>query len=320
MEADYECPKCHNIFPSQNKIMHDARCTESNPMALDKSRQNIQINQNNQNQDEKKEKLVPEQKNEENKNQPKIIPKKENPQTKVQLQEPLKKMSESGEFPNIFVCDICGETLAESEKKDHMYCHNLEKEERDKINNENNLEVSQGQIEQQKKIEKIIEKENEMRRQMQNQQNQQNQRQRDNNGNINLNNLFESNDNVMSESNMESFGNMGFPGFSQTTIRTNTQNNPNGFTSIRIISTGPNGQTYVQQYGSGNPGNMMNPMTRDIFSGISGNQQRRMIPFSNFSFNEILDQLMNNLRNQEHPTDQQIISEPLKLKLTMCQN
>ena len=309
MEADYECPRCHNIFPSQNKIMHDARCTESNPMPLDISRQNILSNQNNPNQEEKKEKVVPELKNEGNKKHPEIIPKKENTQSKVQLQEPLKKMSESGEFPNIFVCDICGETLAESEKKDHMYCHNLEKEEKDKINNENNLEVSQGQIEQQKKIEKLIEKENEMRRQMQNQQSQQNQRQRDINRNINLNNLFDSNDNVLGESDMESFGNIGFPGISQTTIRTNAQNNPNGFSSIRIIRTGPNGQTYVQQYESGNPSNMMNPMRMNMFSGISGNQQRRMIPFSNLSFSEILDQLMNNLGNHEHPTDQQIINE-----------
>ena len=108
---------------------------------------------------------------------------------------------------------------------------------------------------------------------------------------------------------MESFGNIGFPGISQAAIRTNSQNNPNGFSSIRIIRTGPNGQTYVQQYESGNPSNMMNPMRMNMFSGISGNQQRRMIPFSNFTFSEILDQLMNNLGNQEHPTDQQIINE-----------
>ena len=38
MENNYECPKCHNRFPIQNKIMHDARCTEENPMPLDKSR------------------------------------------------------------------------------------------------------------------------------------------------------------------------------------------------------------------------------------------------------------------------------------------
>ena len=308
MEADYECPRCHNIFPSQNKIMHDTRCTESNPMPLDKSRQNIQNNQNNPIQEEKKTKVDSGLKNEEKKGQPEIIPKKENPQAKAQLQEPIKKMSESGEFPNIFVCDICGETLAESEKKDHMYCHNLEKEERDKINTENDLEVSQGQIEQQKKIEKLIEKENEIRRQMQNQQRQENPRQRDIDRNINPNNLFDSNENMLTESDIHSFGNMGFPGFTQSTIRTSSQNNPNGFSSIRIIRTGPNGQTFVQQYGNSNPQNMMNPMMMDIFNRTSGNQPRRMIPFSNFgNFDEILNQLMNNLRNQDHPTDQQIL-------------
>lgn len=307
---DYECQRCHNIFPLQNKIMHDARCTESNPMPLDKSRQNIINNQNALNQEENKSKVIPEPKKGENPEPPGIMQTKENPKTKSQSQETLKKMSESGEFPNIFICDICGETLPESEKKDHMYCHSLEKEERDNINIENNLEVSQGQIEQQKKIEKLIEQENEMKRLMQNQQTQQNPRQRDINRNINPNNLFDNNANIFNESNMQSFGNIGFPGISQTTIRTNAQNNGNGFSSVRIVRTGPNGETYVQQYGSGNPGNMMNPMMMDMFSGTSGNQSRRIIPFSNFgNFNEILDQLMSNLRINEHPTAQEILNE-----------
>ena len=55
MNNDYECPKCHNIFPSQNRIMHDVRCTEDNPMPLDQSRQILLNNQNNPIKEEKKE-------------------------------------------------------------------------------------------------------------------------------------------------------------------------------------------------------------------------------------------------------------------------
>lgn len=32
MINDYECPRCHNIFPESNKILHDIRCTEENPV------------------------------------------------------------------------------------------------------------------------------------------------------------------------------------------------------------------------------------------------------------------------------------------------
>ena len=39
MLNDYECPRCHNIFPSSNKIMHDAICTEEKPLPLDASRE-----------------------------------------------------------------------------------------------------------------------------------------------------------------------------------------------------------------------------------------------------------------------------------------
>ena len=43
MDCDYECPRCHNFFPLQNKIIHDIRCTEEKPMPLDI---NFQIKQN----------------------------------------------------------------------------------------------------------------------------------------------------------------------------------------------------------------------------------------------------------------------------------
>ena len=123
MNNDYECPRCHNIFPISNKIMHDARCTEQKPLPLDESRKNI-------NGKEEKEEIVPQEKKEEIN-----IPKQE-----------IKKPP-SGEFPEVFECDVCHQVFMESERNDHMLCHKLEKE-------QNVLEVSPEEIERQK--EKII--------------------------------------------------------------------------------------------------------------------------------------------------------------------
>ena len=97
-----------------------------------------------------------------------------------------KNLFQSGEFPEIFVCDICHETLLLSEKKDHIFCHELERMENNSINNGNNLLVSQRAIEQQIMIEKQIKRENEMKKQMENQKhNHQNQRERENDMNRN---------------------------------------------------------------------------------------------------------------------------------------
>ena len=204
MNDNIECPRCHNIFPKQNQIMHDARCTEENPMALDESRK-IQLNElNNQ---------IKEQKKPENNSVPireektDNIPKNQNLQVSPQDQPPLKKFSDSGEFPNIFVCDLCGETLAETEKNDHMYCHNLQKEEERNRNNQNDLQVSQREIERQKQIEEMIKHENDLRRQTDNRnqrQNQQNNRIENNNRNNNPN-LFGNNPGMLDESDMNFF-------------------------------------------------------------------------------------------------------------------
>jgi len=152
---------------------------------------------------------------------PEIIPNIESSQINKESQPSLKKYSDSGEFPDIFVCEKCGETLPESEKKDHMYCHNLEKEEREKINNQNNdFQVSEREIERQKEIEEMIKRQNDMRRRSQNQNsNQQSHNQR---GNINPNNLFGS------DNDMQFFGNMGIPGIPNIIARNNNQNNLSG--------------------------------------------------------------------------------------------
>ena len=316
MINDYECPKCHNVFPSQNKYMHDAHCTEQNPMPLDKSRQEELNKLKNSNNSNSKMEISQVKKPEE-------IPKNDNSQSIPKLSESqLKKSSQSGEFPDIFVCEICGETLAETEKKDHMYCHTLENEERNLVNNENNLEVSQGEIDRQRQIERQIERENELRRNMQNQQ-RQGERQNDseNSRQRNQNNLMDSNINMLSESDVQFFGNI--PGFGMNS-NMNNQNNmgSNGSRQVRIERVGPNGERIVQQFSSsGNGGmpnmminQMMNPMNMMFSSSSSGNRQRPIINFNSFirpggfDINSFFEQFLQGIGRHENPTDQEILN------------
>ena len=131
----YECPRCHNIFPEKNKFLHDIRCTNENPMPLDQSR----ILEQNKKEPEKK--IIEEKKEE-------IKP----PQDQI-------RKPPSGEFPEVFECNICHQVLMEKERKDHMYCHNLETEDK---NRQNEFRVSEEEIKRQKLIEKQIERNNRM--------------------------------------------------------------------------------------------------------------------------------------------------------------
>lgn len=309
MKNDYECPKCHNIFPSSNKIMHDARCTEDNPMPLDQSRQ---VQQNNQNNPIKNSNQNQSNNNIENRQEkpPEIIPNIEISQSNSQIEPSIRNIIEdSGKFPDIFVCEKCGETLPLSEKNDHIYCHNLENEEQDYINSLNNLEVSQRTIEEQRKIESLIKQQNERRREMQSQQNQRNQRNiRQNSGNhMNINP-----DNILLNNDPNMLRNMEFPGNIQINRRPNTSNIRQ---NVRIIRRGPRGENIVHQFRDNDDMDELN----DIFSDMrinpmnmfpnnsSMNNQRRMnSPFININ---ILDQIFSGLRNHEHPTDQQIVNE-----------
>ena len=144
MENDYECPRCHNVFPFQNKILHDIRCTEANPMVLNQSNQ-IQINN---------QKIQNPLLNNLNNS--------ENNQKNSEFQIPQKPL-ESNNFPSIFTCNLCGEILPESAKNDHILCHNLEQKQKDLINNKNILEANEREIEQQKIIEEQIKKKNKMK-------------------------------------------------------------------------------------------------------------------------------------------------------------
>ena len=170
MKNDYECPRCHNIFPSENKILHDIRCTKENPLSQNHK---IEINnKNNQNPiiNNKEDKMDIDEED---------SPVISNNSIQNRINSKLSKpnISESNDFPNVFICNICGAVLQESAKNDHLLCHNIEQREKEllkknvmnAINEQKKIEKQlerkkQMEIEQQKKIEAQIKMQNEMKK------------------------------------------------------------------------------------------------------------------------------------------------------------
>ena len=112
-ENNYECPKCHNVFPLANKFLHDNRCTESNPLPLNASRL-VGINNN------KKKDNQPIQ----HRPQPKITAQRR-PDSHI---NPVDIKESIIPIPETFLCWLCGQTLPEKEKEDHMLCHKMQEE------------------------------------------------------------------------------------------------------------------------------------------------------------------------------------------------
>ena len=348
MKNDYECPKCHNIFPKENIYIHDARCTEENPMALDQSRQiqlGIQQNQIKKEDIENNDVRIEQKKPLEIKA---IIIKK--PNNCEKNEQSIKKSSTFKESPQTFICEICKKTLPFLEKKDHIYCHNLEKqqkEQNDLLNNINNFGVSQRDIEQQKNIEKMI-KENNERRQIQNQQqnqrprqqhqgqnqnysrqnqqisrqnqqnrrqniqNQQNQRQQ----RPNNNNLIDSDENILTDSDIQLLNRLGIHDISNANSRTNNPNRNQQHIRITRARTRPNGENIFEQIGGNNQSNIRrmmnnnNMMIPNMMIGNNHRSNRMFIPISNLNnnINSIFEQLLSGASYHEHPTSQQILN------------
>ena len=302
-----ECPRCHNIFPVTNKIMHDAHCTEENPMPLDASRING-LNQEENKEEIKEERNIP---------------------IKEEKNIPIKKPP-SGEFPDVFECDICHQIFMEKERDDHMFCHNLEKEEK---NRQNNYEPSQEEIARQREIEKQIERDKRKR-----QHNIERNNNRNNYRNNNMNNPMFPND-FSNDINMENPNdNLGVGNFlnnlrnviSQQSSSSNNSNysnysnynynnnNPNGGFSnsnsnvtFRFETIGPNGQRNVRIFqNNGNDG--QNQFQSPIFFSSSNNRRRRQIPFMSINdgiFENIFEEFLQRMGSREHPTDEEILNE-----------
>ena len=196
MQNDYECPRCHNVFPSSNKTMHDIRCTEQNPLPLDQNK--MEISKENENKEE--EKMIPGPKiftNDGNDNNDNFINNnnnfvnnnennfEDNNKNNLIEEPPL------DDFPEVFECDKCHELIYESEREDHMLCHKYQEED-NRINNpRNQLRISKINVEEQKRIERQIEQNKRKNRINQDQIRQNNSSNNNNrNNNNNYQNIF----------------------------------------------------------------------------------------------------------------------------------
>ena len=252
MQNDYECPRCHNVFPSSNKTMHDIRCTEQNPLPLDQNK--MEISKENENKEE--EKMIPGPKiftNDGNDNNDNFINNnnnnfvnnnennfEDNNKNNLMEEPPL------DDFPEVFECDKCHELIYESEREDHMLCHQYQNEEDNRINNpRNQIRISKINVEEQKRIEKQIEQNK--RKNMIN-QNQIRQNNSSNNNNRNNNNNYQNifyndfGDNILNNNNNNYIPNLN-------SINNNNNNNP----YIR-----PNNRNRIRNYNNINNNNHIN--------------------------------------------------------------
>ena len=127
---NYECPKCHNVFPESNKFLHDQRCTASNPVPLNQSRVDFIKEQ------EKNKKKEPVK----HTSQPNYQANKDINNNILQRKKQIKVEDEEKEF----TCWLCGNVLKEKEKADHMLCHQMQ-EENDNFK-KNNPKIDNNQI------------------------------------------------------------------------------------------------------------------------------------------------------------------------------
>ena len=131
---NYECPKCHNVFPEANKFLHDQYCTVSKPVPLNQSRVAFLKEQEKNKKKEPVKHIF-----EPNYEAIKAINNNNNNQRQTQ-----QKNEEDKEF----TCWLCGSTLKEKDKADHMLCHQLEAENEEfrrnnpKVENSNNNNIN----------------------------------------------------------------------------------------------------------------------------------------------------------------------------------
>ena len=180
MQNDYECPRCHHVFPSSNKIMHDIRCTEQYPFSPNQT--NMEITKKK----EINKEIIPEIKESENendnlKNKDDLFDNNSNENlfnNKYNKKDSNNNNNLIRQFPNkTFLCEKCNLTFLERDRNEHMLCHKLEEEEEEK--------EDRWIEEQQKKMKEEFEKKNRISRHNNNNNSNNNFRPNLNNRNIN---------------------------------------------------------------------------------------------------------------------------------------
>ena len=215
-------------------------------------------------------------------------------------------------YQRIYKCNICGESMADSAKKDHLLCHKLEQEDKDLLQAQrlqdedlfNNVTTSQ--VEEQLRIEDQIK-----RQQRQGQNNYRNNNVITNDFNI------DDDDMSMGITNLRNMGNLGNMS-GMTSIR-----NINGIPNITIRRGGNMGNFNDLSSGMGSPdffSNFFNGINNDGFENGSG-FRRIMIPMGGMGgqmgdqgdLNELIERMLHYSR--ENPTDATIVSELPETKI-----
>ena len=206
-------------------------------------------------------------------------------------------------YNSTYKCNTCGKEIPIKEKSDHQLSHKLEQEEKDRLQaqrlqDEDMFEnLSQEQVEEQRKIEENIKRE---------------QRQRQNNNFNNINNfgmngfnINEINDNMRMNNigNLGNFGGMNFSGL------------PNFFSRGGINNNGINNLPpgFLENFLNGNMNNafMSGPSSRTI--------RRIVIPMGNYGgmtqneYNDFIDRMIH--YHRDNPTDATVVSELPETKI-----
>lgn len=316
MYDNYQCPNCQNIYPKNDYFLHTKICgnkirptsaqilnTNNNYITIPTTNATYLNNYNTTNpniiltpqqpvQSQTKTILYrPQTSTYYNINQPynysQLI--------QTQIQNPQIKVQQS-----LFKCNICGETMSEATKNDHLFSHKLDQENKDLLQAQrlqdedifNN--ISPEEVEQQRKIEEHIKRQ---------------QRQRQNNNNF-ISNDFNMDDMSMGIGNMGNFN--GMP----------SMRNMNGFPNISIRRGGNNmGNLNNLTSGMGSP-----DFFRNFFNGMNngfGNGsgfRRIIIPMGGMGgqmgdgdLNELIERMLHYSR--ENPTDAAIVSELPETKI-----
>ena len=145
-DTEYTCPRCHNHFPTSNKIMHDAHCTEQNPMPLDKSNQNIEKKESQESNQSVNSENYPHISKQDYYPRDEIINEneKEKENNKKENQTSNKKSNKTQEEDKI-PCEYCSNLINANEYKDHVYCHQLQQQELSNSNNNTQQRTEQSQ-------------------------------------------------------------------------------------------------------------------------------------------------------------------------------
>ena len=279
MINDYECPRCHNVFPSSNKFLHEVKCTEEKPVPLNASR--MVISNHSENKEE-------------------IIPKKQDNFINInEINDP--PMEE--DFPSDFYCNICKVSMPEDQKNDHMLCHDLERHEKKK--------------EEQRKIERQIKKINRQIQVNNTNNNHINNNHSNRNNNVNNNHIRPVN--VVQRTNEYNYNNSNnnsnnINNNNSHRRHNNGNNRVNRGPVITIRQTGPNGHA-INIFHNEIRSNQ-NRIDRNNNFHFPPLQIRRHGNFQFNDFNNLFENAFSNVENlHQHPTDKHILNELPETKI-----